>query len=198
MRILTDELKRAKTIMENINNENERYLEVINENDEVVGTMSRKDIHRLGLFHREVHVWLFDVHKSVFFQKRGIDRPSAGLLDATAGGHVNQGEKYIEAAIRELREETGLHANPKNLIFLKKIRISEAPPQNIGGLSNNSIRSIYIYSTPTDEEVLGKGNEGGLQKLSRSFLLNIPQEYTGMFLKETLTKEIPLILDYLK
>ena len=63
--------------MVNLNYENERFLNVVDENDEVIDSKSRIDIHRLGLLHREIHVWMFDENKNIFFQTRGLDRPSA-------------------------------------------------------------------------------------------------------------------------
>src|SRR4029078_10371505 len=94
--------------MTDIDYENNRLLDIVNENDEIIDAKARKDVHRLGLLHREVHVWIFDEDKNIFFQKRGLHRTSPGLLDASVGGHVNVGEDYIEAAVRETLEEAGV------------------------------------------------------------------------------------------
>jgi len=37
------------------------------------------------------------------------------------GGHINQNETALQAAVRELREETGIHVNAKQLQQIKKI-----------------------------------------------------------------------------
>jgi len=37
------------------------------------------------------------------------------------GGHINQNETALQAAVRELREETGIYVNPKQLQQIKKI-----------------------------------------------------------------------------
>ncbi len=34
----------------------EEQLEIINENDEVIGLESRKVVHQKGLLHREIHI----------------------------------------------------------------------------------------------------------------------------------------------
>src|SRR5258708_3806596 len=108
--------------MTNINFENSRLLDVVSQNDKVIDLKTRTDVHRLGLRHREIHVWLFDGKHNMYFQKRGLHRPSAGLLDATIGGHVNKGEEYLNAAIRETKEETGISILASDLILLKKFK----------------------------------------------------------------------------
>ena len=94
--------------MTNLNYENKRILDVIDKNDKIVDSKSRIDIHRLGLLHREIQVWIFDKNKNIFFQKMGLHKKSAGLLDATIAGHPNKGEEYLDAAVRETKEEIGI------------------------------------------------------------------------------------------
>ncbi|MFA6533664.1 MAG: NUDIX domain-containing protein [Patescibacteria group bacterium] len=119
-------------------------LNLVNENDEVIGQDSRENIHRLGLLHREVHVWLYNREGKILFQKRGQDKDTfPGLLDASAGGHVEIGESYSQAAIKELREETGVVALPEQLVNLGKVRKTASDP--VTGTTNNVFRQIYAY-----------------------------------------------------
>lgn len=184
--------------MVNIESENKRLIDVVDENDEIVDSKSRNEVHRLGLLHREVHVWMFDDDKNLFFQKRGLHRPSAGLLDATVGGHVNKGESYEEAAIRETKEETGLDITTKNLILLKKL--SSFYGSGILSPVNNFFRCVYIYDKPVQEEAIHRESGipgGGFQKLSLTYLEN-NNINAGMFDKFILSDEIPEILAFLK
>ncbi len=187
--------------MTNLNYEKNRLLDIVNEKDEVVGRRSRADIHRLGLLHREIHVWMFDKNKNVYFQKRGLHRPSAGLLDATIGGHVNMGEDYLDAAVRETKEETGIPILVTDLILLMKLKNTSDPSRNdILGTSNNFIRSVYIYKNPINENDLKKEvgiPGGGFQKLSIDFLINPEKEYLAVFQKFVFTEEIPHVLKYI-
>lgn len=188
--------------MTNLNYENSRFLDVVNKDDKIVDSKSRSDVHHLGLLHREVHVWMFDENYSIFFQKRGLHRPSAGLLDATVGGHVNKGEDYLDAAVRETKEETGISIKPSDLIILKKVRdISAVSKENFSDTSNNFIRMVYLYKYPVNEKLIKKehGIPGaGFKKLSLEFLSNTEKEYEKMFHRFALKKEVPQVLKYIK
>ncbi|MEX2052198.1 MAG: NUDIX domain-containing protein [Candidatus Paceibacterota bacterium] len=203
MCILADELERAKTkiIMANINYEKGRLLDVVNENDESVDLKSRTLVHLLGLLHREVHVWMFDKNKNIFFQKRGIHRPTAGKLDATVGGHVNSNESYLEAAVREAKEETGISVSSEDLIFLIKLKSITTPLLDDSlGTNNNFFRSVYIYKHPIKEKKLKKEAGvpgGGFEKLSYGKLSNPNEKPTVAFSKYILTQELPLVLKYI-
>ncbi len=90
-------------------NESEEIFDVVNERDEVIGRETRREVHRLGLMHRAVHVLVFNGRGEIFLQKRSMlkDR-QPGLWDSSASGHVDSGEEYDQCAVRELREEIGL------------------------------------------------------------------------------------------
>ncbi|MEX2052200.1 MAG: NUDIX domain-containing protein [Candidatus Paceibacterota bacterium] len=186
--------------MTDINFENNRLLDVVNEDDQIIDSKPRKDVHRLGLLHREIHVWMFDENKNIFFQKRGLHRTSPGLLDVTIGGHVNVGENYNEAAVREAKEETGISLSASDLVFLKKFRGTNTTGDPINRI-NNFIRISYIYKYPIKEGQINKEvgiPGGGFQKLSINFLQSPDKEYINMFHKFMFNNELPYVLEYLK
>jgi isopentenyldiphosphate isomerase len=87
----------------------EEIFDVVNERDEVVGQNTRREVHRLGLKHRAVHVLVFNGRGEVFLQKRSMAKDTfPGAWDSSASGHLDAGEDYDACAVRELREETGL------------------------------------------------------------------------------------------
>ena len=87
----------------------EEIFDVVNERDEVIGQQPRREVHRLGLRHRAVHVLVFNLRGQIFLQKRSLTKDtSPGRWDSSASGHLNRGEDYDACAIRELREEIGL------------------------------------------------------------------------------------------
>jgi isopentenyldiphosphate isomerase len=108
--------------------ENEIF-DVVNERDEVIGQNTRSEVHRLGLKHRAVHILLSNGRREVFLQKRSLTKDTwPGAWDSSASGHLDAGEGYHSAAVRELREELGWElAEPLTPIL--KIEACEATGQ---------------------------------------------------------------------
>ncbi len=88
----------------------EEIFDIVNGRDEVVGRNTRSEVHRLGLKHRAVHVLVFNARGEIFLQKRSLKKDIAGgKWDSSASGHLDTGEAYDACAVREVREEIGLH-----------------------------------------------------------------------------------------
>lgn len=87
----------------------EEMFDVVDADDRVVGQQSRREVHRLGLRHRAVHVLVFNRQGALFLQKRSMWKDCwPGVWDSSASGHLDAGESYEACAMRELREELGL------------------------------------------------------------------------------------------
>jgi isopentenyldiphosphate isomerase len=93
----------------------DELFDVVDENDRPVGTMARREVHRLKLRHRAVHLLAVNRAGKVFLHKRSMKKDLfPGFWDSSAAGHVGAGEDYDASAVRELEEELGwrLPANP--------------------------------------------------------------------------------------
>jgi len=87
----------------------EEIFDVVNERDEVIGHKPRREVHRLGLLHRAVHVLVFNSRGEIFLQTRSMTKDrEPGKWDSSSSGHVDSGEEYDACAVRELGEEIGL------------------------------------------------------------------------------------------
>ena len=95
-------------------------IDVLGSNGDPTGeVLSRKEVHRLGKLHRAVHLYLFNKENNLLIQRRSASAdhyPSMFSISVT--GHVDSGERSIEAVRRELEEELGLNANHEDFKFL--------------------------------------------------------------------------------
>ncbi|MBX5439739.1 MAG: isopentenyl-diphosphate delta-isomerase, partial [Thermoflavifilum sp.] len=53
---------------------------LVNENDEMVGTMEKMKVHQLGLLHRAFSVFLFNTQYDMLLQLRAQDKYHSGGL----------------------------------------------------------------------------------------------------------------------
>jgi len=87
----------------------EERFDVVDVRDQVLRAEARSAVHREGLLHRAVHVFVFNQDGQLFLQRRSELKDSApGKWVSSCSGHVDSGEDYDTAALRELGEEIGL------------------------------------------------------------------------------------------
>mgnify|MGYP000633201778 FL=1 len=100
---------------------NHELIAVVDEHDNFIENRPRKEVHKLGLRHRAVHILVFNDANQIFLQKRSLTKDiNAGLWDTSAAGHVDAGESYDACAHRETIEELGVCVD-ETLSFLFKL-----------------------------------------------------------------------------
>ena len=114
----------------------EEFLEVYSPEGTKTGQKkSKSEIHRKGLFHSTVHVWIFTEEGNILIQKRSKKKDlNPGVWDVSVAGHIKFNENIKKAAKRETLEETGININTKDLL---KIGV---------------YKSINIHPTAIDKE----------------------------------------------
>lgn len=78
--------------------------------------------------HREIAVILQNDQKKILLQKRSAQKKSNPNKWALLHGHVESGEGFVEAALRECQEELGIIKTPQDLrpfarLFQKEVHI---------------------------------------------------------------------------
>ncbi|KKQ28063.1 MAG: NUDIX hydrolase [Candidatus Magasanikbacteria bacterium GW2011_GWC2_37_14] len=122
-----------------------KYLNIVNEAGQIIGEDSRENIHKNGLLHREVHVWFYTPQGEIILQHRGKNAETfPDLLYVTVGGHVEIGEDFEQAALKEVQEETGVKLKISDLVLVYK---AHAPidTDTVTHKINNTIRAVYVY-----------------------------------------------------
>jgi 8-oxo-dGTP pyrophosphatase MutT (NUDIX family) len=69
------------------------------------GALPREEAKRSGLAVGAVNVLLVSAKGEVLLQRRPEDKENGGRWDKTVGGHVDEGESFDDAAVREAGEE---------------------------------------------------------------------------------------------
>jgi isopentenyl-diphosphate delta-isomerase len=120
----------------------DKAIVVVDENNNVIGTEpSVRSAVEKGLYRRTSSVFLFSATGKILIQKRSdIISFGPGLWDKAAGGHVDEGETYLEAAQRELAEELGITTDLTEVIGATKIE----------GIDGFMFETVYVGCVPED------------------------------------------------
>lgn len=122
----------------------DELLDLVDETDNVIGTIWRSQTDKLHEqnrgFLRAAEILVRNRNGQLWIPRRQMHKRIApGGLDYSTSGHVASGETYVEAAVREVKEELNLDLEQKSLKFLHKF-----PPI---GEELAYIRSVYIYNS---------------------------------------------------
>jgi len=157
----------------------EEMFDVVDEADRVIGSAPRSEVHRRKLWHRAVHVLLFNAQTELFVQKRSAVKDTfPRCYDSSASGHLNSGEVYDTCAVRELQEELGLTVTVEQLSRHFKIDACE----------QTGWEFVWAYSVITDELPrmnLVELESGGFwtSEYTRSLLLANAEQFAHGFVR---------------
>jgi isopentenyl-diphosphate Delta-isomerase len=179
--------------------ENIQKLNIVNDQDEIIGVEPRDKIHRDGLLHREIHIWFYTPKGEIIFQHRAKDKDTfPDLLDATVGGHVEVGDSYEKTAIKEAKEETGLDISPGDLINL--IKIKRSSEDEATKKINNVFRQIFLYKFTCDisELKIEEGKSVGFEVWPIDALLNPKEGFKKKFIPGVFSAEMRGLFEKIK
>ncbi len=112
---------------------------LVNEQDQVVGTMPKMEAHIEGKLHRAFSVFVFNNEGELLLQQRAADKyHSGGKWSNTCCSHPRPGEDTLAAAHRRLFEEMGLKCELNEAFsFTYKVEMDE-------GLIEHEYDHVYV------------------------------------------------------
>ena len=91
----------------------EEWVDIVDENNNVIGTAPRSEMRRQKLLHRASYIAITNAQGQVYVQRRTATKDYCpSMLDAGCGGVVSAGEDILASAYRELEEEMGIRGVP--------------------------------------------------------------------------------------
>jgi isopentenyldiphosphate isomerase len=139
-------------------------LDIVNDRDEVIGQAERDEVHRIGLVCRLAYVCFYTAEREVILQKRSNTKKNdPGKLTTAVSGHVASGQDYLDAAIRETLEETGVEVAADDLTSLGVVRADYVQ----GDYLSNAMRGLFAYrfTGNVDELKVEEGDGAGFVSL---------------------------------
>ena len=121
----------------------DELIDIYDENNTALGiTRMKSEAHRDGLWHRTVHIFLFDNEGLVLLQLRNADKDvNPNRWSPAAAGHVTAGESISSTVIRETDEEIGIHLHETQL---GEPLLSSALIRYPNGIRNAEFKYIYF------------------------------------------------------
>jgi isopentenyl-diphosphate delta-isomerase type 1 len=146
----------------------EELLDIVDDNDRVIGQELRTVVHQHGLQHRGIHIFLVTREGKLLVQQRGRQRDTSPLaLDCSVSEHVKAGEAYRKAAIRGLAEEMGIQ--DANFHVLIKFKMDYGPnDREICQLYEGRVDPSRVRFDPVEVEQVAFFSLGELEELIRN------------------------------
>ncbi|MBI4118841.1 MAG: NUDIX hydrolase [Parcubacteria group bacterium] len=175
-----------------MNHEPDEFLDLVDENDKVIGRKKRSEVYteKLSNF-RVVNAFVVNSKDEIWIPRRTANKRMFPLyLDMSMGGHVESGESYENAFKRETMEELNIDTGKAQTRLLGHLS-----PQKDGVSANMNVYEIKTDETPNynhndftehfwltpqalfERIANGEKTKGDLPKLVRIFYWLDPKEF---------------------
>lgn len=125
----------------------EEYLDIVTADNCLTGVSKpRTQVHREGLCHRAVHVWLWaESSRQLLLQQRAPTKDSWPCMwDISSAGHIAAGGTPLDTARRELQEELGISLPEAAFEHIYISRQSSVT--NGGAFKNEEFDYVYLVT----------------------------------------------------
>jgi 8-oxo-dGTP pyrophosphatase MutT (NUDIX family) len=161
------------------------FCDLYDENRNPLGRVhNRADEMRPGEFINVVGVWVFNSQNHIMLTKRHPDKKPAPNLWENTGGYVMSGETGKAAAVRELREETGIAVTEDELRYIGSEKIHPFFNDDYFIRKDLSLADIILQEGETSdvkwvtyEEFLKMSERGELAPFIMKFFMPIRDKF---------------------
>jgi isopentenyl-diphosphate delta-isomerase len=131
----------------------DELIDVLDAEGNATGKTCLKSIvHKTGLYHATVHIWFYTTKGSILLQQRASSKIIYPLLwDVSVAGHIDAGEGFTTAAVREIKEEIGLIVDENDLV---KIGVFKSFQKYDTGIIDNEFHHVFIAELKVDLDKL--------------------------------------------
>ena len=113
-------------------------------------TAENCEVHRKGLIHKGICVWILNSNNEVLLQRRASDTTLPNMLDISFSGHVKSGETAMDAVIREGKEELGFPVEQYRFLDGEVPAAAYIPLERCRVMLENKDASLVPYDSPYD------------------------------------------------
>ncbi len=157
----------------------EEQVVLVDEHDNVLGTMPKMEAHEKALLHRAFSVFVFNNEGELMLQQRAADKYHSPLLwTNTCCSHQRLGETSLEAGKRRLQEEMGFTCELEEVFWF----VYKAPFDN--GLTEHELDHVMVGTyngTPAiNLEEVAAYKWMSLEEVKQDMSKH-PEEYTAWF-----------------
>jgi isopentenyl-diphosphate delta-isomerase len=156
------------------------YVILVDEQDNTIGKMEKQQAHLEGLLHRAFSIFIFNSEKKLLLQKRASSKyHCGGLWTNTCCSHPRENEEILNAAIRRLQEEMGMHCELTPIFsFLYKAELEN-------GLTEHEFDHVFIGQSnqipAINKEEVDDFRYVGMEELQLE-IKESPQNFTPWFI----------------
>lgn len=151
----------------------DELIDIVDENDKVIGQAMKIEAHAKGLLHRTVIAEVINEKKEWMLIIQAPDRQDPGQYVSPVGGHVQAGETEVDALRREVREEVGIAVNEfeyvGKAVFNRTVR------------GNQENHLFVLYKIFADEEPKLNAESVSFKRFSESELKRDLEENPARF-----------------
>jgi isopentenyldiphosphate isomerase len=142
-------------------------IDVIDEDDNIIGLEDRGICHSLGLRHKVIFVFLVSPDGKILLQKkRGGINPETDILNVAVEGHVGASEDIGPCAVRKIKEKCDFNPQGGRLKLIASYNRNSPFSLSNPRVINNEQRSLFQYLITTAE----------MAKLSEAFQMQDKKE----------------------